>query len=420
MHHFRALFPICRSLTGDGCRKTLDYFESFNPCLKRIKFKTGKKLFDWEAPLEWNIRSARIKHISSGRIFADFEKCNLHVMGYSVPTSKVMDLTELKNHIYYKKEIPDAIPYKTSYYKKNWGFCMSYEEFKSMPEGEYQISIDSTLKPGEMDLSHAVLKGKKDKEIIFTSYICHPSMANNELSGPILVNYLIDYIQKAYKKTRYSYRFILQPETIGSIAYLSRYYRHLKKKMICGYNISCVGDNRAFSYVETPFKDTLADDAIKASLNDISNVKAYDFFDIGSDQKQYCSPLLRLPYCTFSRSRVEFYPEYHTSKDDLSVVSDDGINGSFEIIKTIIDAFELGIFPKLAVYCEPQLGKRGLYPSSTMKSFEGAIKARMSIISLCDGKTTIFQIANTLNYNLRGVVDECKLLSKNKIIKFAD
>ena len=219
------------------------------------------------------------------------------------------------------------------------------------------------LKDGDLDLSHAILKGKLSQEILIEVHVCHPSMANNELSGPIVLNGLLAYIKSKYPNNKYSYRFVLQPETIGSVAYLSKFSKHLKKNLICGFNLSCVGDERTYSYVKTPFENTLADKAISAALFKLENVKSYSFLKRGSDERQYCAPGIRLPICTFSRSKFAEFPEYHTSADNLDFVSNDGLDGSLQVLKNIVDAFELGLYPKLVTKCEPQLGKRDLYPT---------------------------------------------------------
>ena len=226
------LFPIYRTITGLGIKKTLEYFEKINPELKRIKFKSGTKVFDWRIPNEWKIEDAFIQHVKSGKKFAEFNKNNLHVVGYSTPMNTIMDKKKLMKYLHTSKKRKKAIPYVTSYYKKNWGFCISENQIKKLPPGKYKVYINSNLHKGHMDISHALLKGKSKKEILFTSYCCHPSMANNELSGPVLLNGIMKYLKRNYRKRNYSYRFILGPETIGPIAYLSKYEDILKKMLL--------------------------------------------------------------------------------------------------------------------------------------------------------------------------------------------
>ena len=409
------LFPLCRSLTGDGTRKTLRYFQNINKEFKILQFKSEKKIFDWKIPLEWNIKDAYIQH-SSKKKFAEFKKNNLHIIGYSTPVNKIIRKEELLKRIYTQKNQPNSIPYVTSYYKKNWGFCMTENTKKKLPSGNYKVFINSTLKKGTMEIIHARIPGKSKKEIFFSSYVCHPSMVNNELSGPVLLNAIMQYQKKRYPKPSYSYRFVLLPETIGSIAYLSKFKNTMKKNVVCGFNLSCVGDDRAYSLIHSPSEKTLADQALKAALIGKKNVKYYSFLERGSDERQYCSPKINLPLSGFSRSKN--YPEYHTDKDDFKVVTEKGLQGSFEVIKSIIDAFELGAFPKNQIYCEPNLGKRNLYPTTSQKgSYTKEIQLRSNIIAYADGKRSIFEISNLLNVNLKEVYNEYKILKKKKLFQ---
>ena len=414
--HLKKLFPLCRSLTGKDTRKTLKYFEEFHKEYKRLKFKTGSRVFDWEIPMEWNIQDSYFEHIETGERYAELKKNNLHIVGYSEPINKEIDYEELIKHIYTLKENPNWIPYVTSYYKKYWGFCIKESDKLNLKKGKYKVYINSSLKNGTLDLSHALLKGKLSSEILISSYVCHPSMANNELSGPVVLNGLFSYIKSKYPKNKYSYRFVLQPETIGSIAYLSKFLKHLKKNLICGFNLSCVGDDRAYSYVRTPFGNTLADKAMNAALLKLENVKSYSFLKRGSDERQYCSPGIRLPICTFSRSKFAEYPEYHTSADNLDLVCDKGLEGSLQVLKNIIDAFELGLYPKLVTKCEPQLGKRDLYPTISKYKGEKPYQVRMDFLAYCDGKCNIFDICEFIDCDLKTLISEYKLLKENNLV----
>jgi len=415
--HGKNIFYICRSLTGQGVRDTLDYFEKYHPEFKRIKFKSGEKVFDWEIPLEWNIRDAYVKHIKTDKKYCDFSNSNLHIVSYSEPVDKIMDLEELSKKLYTQPDQPNLIPYVTSYYFKDWGFCLSQNEKKNLPEGNYHVKIDSTLKKGNLDLSHAQLKGRSSKEILFTSYICHPSLANNELSGPLVLNGLIDFIKSKNKKTKYSYRFLLVPETIGSIAYLSKFHRELKSKLICGYNLSCVGDERGYSHIKSPYGNNLADIALSAALKGYENVNTYSYLERGSDERQFCAPNIDLPICTFCKTKFGEYPEYHTSGDDFSVVTEKGLKESLEVMKQIIEAFELSLYPKVAFKCEPQLGKRGLYPNISQKSkYRHPAQSRMDIIAFCNGKNNIFQISHMSKLPLKIVIEELRVLIDNGLV----
>jgi len=412
----KELFPLCRSLTGNGTRSTLNYFKKINKEFKILKFKTGKKVFDWVIPQEWNIKDAYIEHESKKR-FAEFKKCNLHIVNYSEPINKKIYKKELLKHIHTDKKLPDAIPYVTSYYKRNWGFCLSQKQKKKLPEGKYKVVIDSELKKGSLEMIHAILTGKREKEIFFSTHVCHPSMANNELSGPVLLNAVLKYVKENYPNNTFSYRFVMHPETVGSIAYISKYKNELKKNIICGINLSTVGDERAYTTVHSPQENTLADQALKAALIGKKNVINHSFLERGSDERQYCSPGIELPMCGFSRSKD--YPEYHTNKDDFKVVTEKGLQDSFVVIKTIIDAFELGLYPQTRVFCEPNLGKRNLYPQISKKeNYKNPdIKVRTNLIAYANGKNNIFYISNLLNVPLNKICKEYSLLKSKKVLK---
>ena len=409
------LWDYPRSLTGHGTRKTLKYLKSINPDLKIHSFQSGMKIFDWEIPYEWNIYNAYIEH-ESGKKFAEFINNNLHVLGYSTPCDIHLSLSELLPYIYTQPDQPDVIPYVTSYYNDNWGFCMSDNDKQELPDGNYHVVVDAEKGPGTLELADLVIKGESSDEIFFSTYVCHPSMANNELSGPVLSSALIQYIKSKYNKSKYTYRFVFLPETIGSITYLSQNLKELKKNVICGFNLSCVGDERAYSHIKSRMGDTLADNALKSALIGLDNVKKYSFLERGSDERQYCSPGIDLPLCGFCRTKYGKYPEYHTSADNFDVVTEKGLNGSFEVMKTIIDAFETDLFPKLNVKCEPQLSRHNLRNNVSQKGYMGDINTRLDFIAYADGKHSIFDISNKINKNLKYVIEEANALSDSHLL----
>jgi aminopeptidase-like protein len=413
------LFPICRSITGDGILETISYIKNIHSELTLITFNTGDIVFDWIIPKEWNIVDAYIEH-ESGKRFAEFIKHNLHILNYSKPVNKWMSKESLLSHIHTQPDQPDWIPYVTSYYEERWGFCMSENDKLKLPSGKYHAYIDSKLEKGELNVAEILISGYSEKEIFFSTYICHPSMTNNELSGPVLQMALIDHIKKYYIKSKYSYRFIFVPETIGSIAYLSRKYKEMKKNIICGFNLSCVGDNRAYSHIESRLGETLADFAVEASLIGKSNVKKYSFLDRGSDERQYCSPGIDLPVCGFSRSKYGEYPEYHTSADNFDVISEEGLMGSFEIMSNIISSFETCLVPKNTILCEPQLSNRGLYPTISKKGRNKNLELRMNILSYADGIKNVFELAKIFNSTLSDVNLEIGILMDNGLLKNND
>jgi len=409
------MWGLPRSLTGHGTLKTLEYLKNINSELNIHSYKSGTKVFDWEVPDEWNIYDSYIEH-ESGKRFAEFSKNNLHVLGYSIPCDMNITLSKLLPHVYTQIDQPEVIPYVTSYYNDNWGFCMSENDKKKLPEGKYHVVIDAKKGPGLLNLADLVIKGKSDKEIFFSTYVCHPSMANNELSGPVLSTALIQYIKSQYPNPEFTYRFVFIPETIGSITYLSKNIDKLKEKVICGFNLSCVGDDRAYSHVESRDGNNLADNALQASLIGLDNMVKYSFLERGSDERQYCAPGVDLPLCGFSRTKYGKYPEYHTSADNFDVVTIDGLNGSFSVISSIIDAFEIGLFPKNIIKCEPQLGKRDLYPTISQKGNNTNLNTRMDVLAYADGNYNLFDISNKIRKNLKLVISEVMILEKHGLI----
>ena len=408
----KKLFSFCRSITGQGLRDTIYYLRKINSDLKILSFKSGRKVFDWKIPNEWNIKDSYIEH-ESGKKYAQFSKSNLHVVNYSTSINKWIFKDELLRHIHTRKDLPDAIPYITSYYKKNWGFCLSENEKKKLPNGKFKVFINSSLLPGKLNLAEAKLKGKSKKEIFFSTNICHPSMANNELSGPILSSALLRYIKDNYNKSYYSYRFLFVPETIGSLAYLSKNYKKMKKDIIAGFTLSCVGDERSFSHVVSP-NYNLADEALSSALIGLNNVKVYSFLERGSDERQYCSPGIELPVCGFCRSKYGKYSEYHTNKDNFDVVTQKGLQDSFKVMQNIIDAFEAGLFPKTQTLGEPHLGKRKLYDDTdTIKRKRN----RLDLLAYSNGKRNIFNICKKINQPLEEVLLNIKKFKKLKLLK---
>ena len=413
----KKLFPLYRTLMGPDIRKSYEFFTNTHPEFKELSFNTNQKVFDWEIPEEWVINEAYIEH-ESGKKFANFSENNLHIMGYSVSVNKELSKEELLSHIHIHPTDPKAIPYVTSYYKKDWAFCLSKEQLKSLPEGNYRAYIDSNHKKGKLTLQEAFIKGDSEKEIFFSSYLCHPSMANNELSGPVLLSNIIDYVKRKYPSPKYTYRFLLGPETIGAISYLSLFEKKLKKNLISGFVLTCVGDNDNYSHVQSPYGDNLSDKALTAALIGLKNVQKYSFLERGSDERQYCSPNIDLPICTFCRTKFGEFDEYHTSADNMKKISNEGLNAAFEVIKNIIDCFELSLFPKVKIKCEPHLGKRNLYENLSIRNGNSSqSKIRLHIISYCNGKNTIFDIANLIQVPLKEIIFEINSLKKLKIIE---
>lgn len=377
---------------------------------------SGTQVFDWSVPKEWNIRNAWIKD-SKGNKILDFKDNNLHVVGYSLPVNKKVNLEELKTIIYTQPEQPDAIPYVTSYYKERYGFCMTQNQKNNLKEDNYHIFIDSELKDGSLTYGEIIIPGDSNKEVFLSTYVCHPSMANNELSGPAVAIYLAKWL-KSLPIRRYTYRIIFIPETIGSITYLSQNLEHLKKRVIAGFNISCVGDNRTFSYVASRYGNTLADKVAKNVLRFYyPEYKEYSFLKRGSDERQYNAPGVDLPVCAICRSKYGEYPEYHTSKDNLDFISPEGLAGSFDVYKQCIIALENNYKYKVKVLCEPQLGKRGLYPTISQKGSSKVVKTMTDFIAYADGNNDLIDIGNIIGVPVEELVPIIKNLIDNDLIE---
>jgi aminopeptidase-like protein len=417
MHNIcNELFPICRSITGDGFRQSLDILRKHMPNLKINEVPTGTKCFDWEVPKEWNIREAYII-APNGKKICDFKQSNLHVLGYSTPINKLVTLDELQKHLHSLPDQPDAIPYITSYYKERWGFCIAEKERNKLKPGDYKVYIDSELKVGHLTYGEAIIQGKSDKEIFISTYLCHPSMANNELSGPVVTTFIAKWLTRL-RDRRYTYRIIIIPETIGSITYLSRNYKEMKKNVVAGFNISCIGDERAYSYLPSRHGNTLSDKVAKHVLKHTHpDYISYSFLDRGSDERQYCSPGIDLPVCSIMRTKYGCYPEYHTSLDDMKLVTPIGLNGGYEVLVKTIKCLEQDEILCTTVFCEPQLGRRGLYPTISTKASSLQVKDMMNFLAYCDGNLSNIDIAEKINVFLLDIEDIVNSLKEEGILK---
>lgn len=409
----KRLFPICRSITGNGIRETLKIIQEYIP-ISIHEVPTGTKVLDWEVPKEWNIKDAYIMNEAGERII-DFQRNNLHVVGYSTPINRVVTLEELQEHLYSIEEQPNAIPYVTSYYKERWGFCISDDQRKKLKSGNYKVVIDSELKEGHLTYGELIIPGDTEKEIFFSTYVCHPSMANNELSGPVLATYLAKWIGS--KPRRYTYRIILVPETIGSITYISRNLEQMKKNIIAGFNLTCVGDNRAFSFLESRYANSLAD---RVALNILKNRHPdfvyYSFLTRGSDERQYCSPGVDLPVVSIMRTKYGVYPEYHTSLDNLELVTEQGLQGSFDVYKDCIELLENNETYKVNCLGEPQLGKRNLYPTLSSKGSSNTVRDMLNFLTYADGTNDLIEISEIIKVPVWDLYPIIEKLLDNKLI----
>lgn len=407
------IFPITRSITGNGVRKTLRILDEYISEGTGLHFNiheipSGTQVFDWTVPQEWRIHRAFIEDEMGGHII-DMAKNNLHVVGYSTPVDQWVDLEELKQHIYTQPDQPDVIPYVTSYYTKRFGFCMSENQKNTLPEGKYHMVIDSELFDGSLTYAELVMPGETDEEIFLSSYICHPSMANNECSGPTLLAELVRYVHN-FPTRRFTYRFVLNPETIGSITYLSQNYEYLKQKMKAGVVLSCVGDDRHYSIIHSRYGQTLADKSLVSVLSSRENFKEYPFLSRGSDERQYNAPGIELPVVGYCRTKYGDYPEYHTSADNMGFVSPAGFQGSFDAISEWIACMEANHYYKVTVLGEPQLGKRGLYPTVSQKGNYDEVRAMVDFIAYADGKNDLFDISRSIGVSAMRLIPIIKKL----------
>ena len=421
IHQFaKELWPINRSITGVGVRETLKRISIHIPKLDIKSIPSGTQVFDWTVPREWHVNKAYII-TPSGKKICDFSKNNLHLLGYSIPFEGSISLEELKKHLYTLPDQPNAIPYVTSYYKERWGFCIAQKEFDVLKKGSYKIVIDSTLFKGELNYGELFIKGKSNKEIFLSTYICHPSMANNELSGPTVLTFIAKWLMENNER-EFSYRIIFIPETIGSITYLSRNYKDMKKKTIAGFNVTCVGDDRSYSYLPSRNGNSISDLISKHILKWIDkNFKSYSWLERGSDERQYCAPGIDLPIASIFRTKYGEYPEYHTSLDNLeNVVTPKGLDGGYWAIRKAIEAIEKNKIYITTILCEPQMGKRGLYPTLSTKKSKEKTKLIMDLLSFCDGKNSLIDIAEALNIPIWNLYDVIDILEKNDLISRVD
>lgn len=419
-HHWaRILFPITRSITGPGVRSTIKFLaEKLQGEVKVHEVASGTQAFDWTVPDEWTIRNAWVEDERGNRVI-DFQNHNLHVVGYSEPVDQWLDLDELQEHLYSLPEQPDAIPYVTSYYQRRWGFCLSHSQRQQLRHGRYRALVDADLQPGVLNYGELVIPGDSDKEVFLSTYVCHPSMANNELSGPVVTTAIAQWLQSLPQR-RYTYRIVFIPETIGSLVYLSRNMEHLQKQVIAGFNVTCIGDERAYSYLPSRDGNTLSDQAAQHVLRHIdSNYIRYSWLDRGSDERQYCAPGVDLPIATIMRSKYGTYPEYHTSLDNLDLVTPAGLEGGYQALRRAIKAIENNIVPKVTVYGEPQLGKRGLYPNVSTKGSASGTRILMNLLSYCDGNHSLLDIADRIDEPIWELIPLVEQLQSHELLSIS-
>jgi aminopeptidase-like protein len=409
------LFPIHRSIAGPGTRKTIEYLQQICPKIHTLKYASGTQVGDWTIPQEWSVREAWIR-TSRGDKIACLSWSNLHVISHSEPLDITVDLTGLRNYVHTLPSQPEAIPYLTSYYNSRSGFCIPHRVYEQLVEDDYRLYIDSKKYDGFLEIGEAYLPGEVMDEILLTSYICHPSMVNNELSGPTVLLEILRWLC-VYGKRRYSYRILFLPETIGAIAYISDHLRHMQENIAAGYVLTCIGDERRYSYVNSRHGDSLSDRAARIVLRTINqNCYEYSWLDRGSDERQFCAPNVNLPIGSLMRTKYGEFPEYHTSLDDLDMVSVQSLDESFCFVRDTILSIEHNCIPHCTTIGEPQLGKRGLYPTLSTKSVHGQVHNLMTLVGYADGKMDLIAISSLVSQPVATMSRYARILERNGVI----
>jgi aminopeptidase-like protein len=412
------LYPFCRSITGDGVRLTLDILKQYIP-LEVHEIPTGKEVFDWTIPKEWNIKDAYVKN-SKGERIIDFQKSNLHVVSYSVPIKRKMSLEELKGHLHTLPNHPEWIPYRTSYYKETWGFCLSHNQFLSLEDDEYEVFIDSSVKEGHLTYGEYCIKGETSDEVLISCHSCHPSLCNDNLSGVALVSILANRLSRL--TLRYSYRFLFAPATIGAITWLCRNEARTSG-IKHGFVIANVGDSGKIPYKRSRRGNAVIDQVFSNILRQSEGgYEIFDYSPYGYDERQYCSPGFNLPVGCLMRTPNGRYPEYHTSADNLNFVKPECLADSLITCLRALHIIENNkVYRNLNPRCEPQLGKRGLY--GALGGQQDAVANQMAmlwVLNLSDGSHTLLDIADRANMEFRlihGAADALRdkgLLKENK------
>lgn len=414
MHRFAAdLYPICRSITGDGVRRTLDMIERSIP-LRVSEVPTGTRVFDWTVPREWNIRDAFIK-ARDGRRVVDFQECNLHVVNYSVPVHAMMPLSELKPHLYTIPEHPDWIPYRTSYYKEGWGFCLPHNQLMALEDSEYEVCIDSSLEDGHLTYGEFFLAGESTEEVLISCHVCHPSLANDNLSGLTVATFLAKFLSEQVR--RLSYRFLFIPGTIGAITWLARNPETVGR-IRHGLVLTCIGDAGPFHYKKSRRGNAEIDRAVAHVLGHSGeSFEILEFSPYGYDERQYCSPGFNLPVGCLMRSVWGTFPEYHTSADNLEFVQPRPLARSLRVCASILDVLEKNRrYRNLSPYCEPQLGHRGLYGSTGGEVIAADVNARLWVLNLSDGEHSLLDIAERSGTSLSTLSKAADLLCQKGLL----
>ena len=415
MHRWMAeLFPICRSITGNGVRETLRLIQKRIP-LTIHEVPSRTEVFDWTVPLEWNIQDAYIKNLRGERL-VDFQKSNLHVVSYSQPVKQRMALAELKEHLFTLPDRPEWIPYRTSYYKESWGFCLSHNQLLQLKDEEYDVCIDASLTEGHLTYGEFCLPGQMQDEVLISTHVCHPSLCNDNLSGIAVATFLADWLRT--QASRYSYRFLFIPGTIGSITWLSQHQQQVSR-IKHGLVLTGVGDAGPCTYKKSRRGDAEIDRASAHLLKHSEKAHSIiDFIPYGYDERQYCSPGFNLAVGCFSRTPHSQYPEYHTSADNLDFVKPESLEGSYRLCLSVLHVLENNrTFVNQNQKCEPQLGKRGLYRAIGGQT-DGPSQelAMLWVLNLSDGQHALLDIAERSGFRFELIESAAQALVGNGLL----
>ena len=411
------LYPICRSITGEGIRDTLRIIAQHIP-LSLHEVPSGTTVFDWTVPREWNIKDAYVKNTQGQRVI-DFQKSNLHVVSYSTPVRGRISLDQLKPHLFTLPEHPDWIPYRTSYYTDDWGFCLTHNHLQTLRDGEYDVCIDSTLETGSLTYGETFVEGEISDEVLISTHACHPSLCNDNLSGVAVATFLAMSLVGRPRRPRYSYRFLFIPGTIGSITWLSRHAPQ-SARIKHGLVASCLGDSGRFTYKKSRRGDAEIDRAVINVLRHSGQAHhIVDFSPYGYDERQYCSPGFNLPVGCLSRTPHGEFPEYHTSADDLDFVGPESLGESLSLYSTVVHVLERNkMYLNTNPHCEPQLGKRGLYRSiGGAANSDLAQTAMLWVLNLSDGTQSLLDISNRSGIAFEAVEHAAEALLAHGLLK---
>jgi aminopeptidase-like protein len=414
LQRMRDLYPICRSITGDGVRRTLARLSDDVP-LRVHEVPSGTAVLDWTVPREWNIRDAWIADPTGKRV-VDFKASNLHVVNYSTPIRARLSLEELRPHLHSLPNQPDLIPYRTSYYEDAWGFCLTHRQLEALAPGDYEVCIDSTLAPGSLTYGEFVLPGETQDEILISTHVCHPSLCDDNLSGLAISVFLAHALAEQVKR-RHTLRFLYAPGTIGAITWLAR-NQEQAARIRHGLTLTCLGDGHPFTYKRTLDGRASIDRAAAIALKACgANHQLIDFFPYGYDERQYNSPGFRLNVGSLMRGRHGQFPEYHTSGDNLAFVSPARLSESYDVLSRIIDVLERDrVYKNLAPYGEPQLGRRGLYRALGGTNIPNLQLAMLWVLNLADGTRSVLDMVERSGLDFAAIAHAAELLLEHGLL----